>query len=187
MELHGGTVSAASPGLGQGATFTVRLPLKKGLEAGHLPTRLTPGMGVRAALPSLAGVRVLVVDDEAEMRELVATVLAQQRAEVTTASSAAEALEALRLGRPHVIVADVSMPGENGHQLLERIRSLGPQHGGETPAVALSALCAPGEQQRALRAGFQVYVGKPVEPAELISVVAELVASKTTPDTSVVG
>jgi PAS domain S-box-containing protein len=187
VELHGGTVSAASAGAGQGATFTVRLPLKKGLEAVRLPTRPTPGLGVRAALPSLAGVRVLVVDDEAEMRELVAAVLSQQRAEVTTASSAAEALEALRLGRPHVIVADVSMPGENGHQLLEHIRSLGPQHGGATPAVALSALSAPSEQARALRAGFQVYVAKPVEPAELVSVVAELVASKTTPDASVVG
>jgi signal transduction histidine kinase/ActR/RegA family two-component response regulator len=187
VELHGGTVSAASAGTGQGATFTVRLPLKKGLEAVRLPTRPTPGFGVHAALPSLAGVRVLVVDDEAEMRELVATVLSQQRAEVTTASNAAEALDALRLGRPHVIVADVSMPGENGHQLLEHIRSLGPQHGGATPAVALSALSAPSEQARALRAGFQVYVAKPVEPAELVSVVAELVASKTTPDASVVG
>ena len=187
VELHGGTVSAASAGTGQGATFTVRLPLKKGLEAVRLPSRPTPGLGVRAALPSLAGVRVLVVDEETEMLELVAAVLSQQRAEVTTASSAAEALDALRLGRPHVIVADVSMPGANGHPLLEHIRSLAPQHGGATPAVALSALSAPSEQARALRAGFQVYVAKPVEPAELISVVAELVASKTTPDASVVG
>jgi signal transduction histidine kinase/ActR/RegA family two-component response regulator len=185
VELHGGTVSAASTGEGRGATFTVRLPLNKGLEPGRIPSRGTPSGDVRAALPSLAGVRVLVVDDEAEMRELVSTVLGQQQALVTTASSAAEAMEALRLELPHVIVADVAMPGENGHQLLERIRALGPHQGGATPAVALSALSSPGERQRALHAGFQVYVAKPVEPAELVGVVADLVGATTTPDASV--
>jgi CheY-like chemotaxis protein len=180
-------VSAASPGEGRGATFTVRLPLPTGLGAGRVPTRKTPSAGVHAALPSLAGVRVLVVDDEAEMRELVSTLLGQQQAKVTTASSAAEALEALRREHPHVIIADVAMPGENGHQLLERIRALGPHQGGAIPAVALSALSSPGDRQRALLAGFQVYVAKPVEPAELVGVVAGLVGAKTTPDASVVG
>jgi PAS domain S-box-containing protein len=186
VELHGGTVAAASAGEGRGATFTVRLPLHKGLESALIPSRRTPSGGVRATLPSLAGIRVLVVDDEAEMRELVSTVLSQQQAEVTTASSADEAMEVLRLAHPHVIVADVAMPGENGHQLLKRIRGLAPQLGGATPAVALSAFSSPGERQRALQAGFQMYVAKPVEPAELVGVVAELVGVGSTPDASVV-
>ena len=178
---------AQSGGQGQGATFTVRLAARPGLEAGRVQLRRTPALGVPASLPSLQGVRVLVVDDEAEMRELVSTVLAQQRAEVLTAASAAEAMEVLRASRPHVIVADVAMPGEDGHQLLQRIRSLPPQAGGRTPAVALSALAGASEQQRALRVGFQGYVAKPLEPAELVAVVAELVASATTLDASVVG
>jgi PAS domain S-box-containing protein len=187
VELHGGAVLASSAGRDKGATFTVRLPARPELEAGHVPLRRTPVAGIPATLPSLHGVRVLVVDDEAEMRELVSTVLAQQRAEVLTASSAQEALEVLRVGRPHVIVADVAMPGEDGHQLLQRIRSLPPQQGGRTPAVALSALAGAAEQQRALRVGFQGYVAKPLEPAELVGLVAELVAAATTLDASVVG
>jgi CheY-like chemotaxis protein len=112
----------------------------------------------------------------------------QQKAEVLTAASASEAMEVLRIGRPHVIIGDVAMPAEDGHQLLERIRSLPAQHGGRTPAVALSALSSASEQQRrALRVGFQVSVARPVEPSELVGVVAELVASSTTLDASVVG
>ncbi|MGO8971402.1 MAG: PAS domain-containing protein [Myxococcaceae bacterium] len=174
VELHGGTVTAASEGPGQGATFTVRLALVR------------PGASEDAGSARLAGVRVLVVDDEAEMRELLSTVLAQAQASVTTASSAAEALEVLRRERPHLLVADVAMPGVDGYQLLARVRSLAPQHGGQTPAVALSAQSGPGESQRALRAGFQVYVTKPVEPSELVRVVAKLVSSTTTPGAEVV-
>jgi CheY-like chemotaxis protein len=161
--------------------------MRPGLEAGHIPVRRTPSTGIPATLPSLQGVRVLVVDGEAEMRELLNTVLSQQKAEVLTAASASEAMEVLRIGRPRVIVGDVAMPAENGHQLLERIRSLPAQHGGRTPAVALSALSSASEQQRALRVGFQVSVAKPVKPSELVGVVAEPVASSTTLDASVVG
>lgn len=187
VELHGGTASAASPGEGRGATFTVRVPLRRGLPAGHLSTRRTPGTGVRVALPSLSGVRVLVVEAETEMRELLSAVLAEQRAEVSTASGPAEAMDALWTQQPDVLVADVAMLGENGHPLLERIRRLTPQQGGRTPAVALTSRAASGEQQRALHVGFQTCVDKPVEPAELIHAVAELVASKTTPGAPVVG
>jgi PAS domain S-box-containing protein len=187
VELHGGTVSARSSGEGQGATFIVRLSLRPGLEAEHIPLRRTPGTGIPATLSSLQGVRVLVVDDKAETRELLSAILSQQKAEVLTASSASEAMEVLRTGRPHVLLADVAMPGEDGHQLLERIRSLPAQHGGRTPAVALSAFSSAAEEQRALRVGFQTYVTKPVEPAELVGVVKELVASSTTLDASVVG
>ncbi len=174
VELHGGTVTAASEGPGQGATFTVRLAL------------LSPAASLDEGSAQLAGVRVLVVDDEAEMRELVSTVLAQAQAVVSTASSAVEALDVLRRERPHLLVADVAMPGVDGYQLLARVRSLAPQHGGQTPAVALSAQSGPGESQRALRAGFQVYVIKPVEPSELVRVAAKLVASATTAEAPVV-
>ncbi len=177
VELHGGTVTASSGGPGQGATFTVRLALQAEAD---LPARQTPGGGERAAPASLAGVRVLVVDDEAELRELLSAVLGQQHAVVSRAGSAAEGLDVLVREQPHVLVADVAMPGENGYQLLARVRSLPADRGGRTPAVALSAQSGPADRQRALRAGFQVYLAKPVEPAELVRVLAELVASATT-------
>jgi len=180
VELHGGTVTAASGGPGQGATFTVRLALQDVPQPARGPARQTPERGARAAAASLAGVRVLVVDDEAELRELLSTVLGQQHAVVSCAASAGEALDVLLREQPHVLVADVAMPGENGYQLLARIRSLPPDKGGRTPAVALSAQSGPADRQRALRAGFQVYVAKPVEPAELVSILVELVASVTT-------
>jgi len=184
VELHGGTVAAHSAGEGQGATFTVRLALVRGVEPERSPTRRTPSAGVHIAVPSLAGVRVLLVDSEAEMRELLSAVLVQHKARVTTASSVEEAMDALSDARPDVVLADVALPGEDGLQLLARIRRLPQKEGGAIPAVAF---CAPSQEQRALRSGFQACVGKPVEPAELVSVVAELVAPATTPDASVVG
>jgi PAS domain S-box-containing protein len=187
VELHGGTVSAHSKGEGQGATFTVRLALARGVEPDRSPTRRTPSAGVRIALPSLAGVNVLLVDDEAEMRELLSAVLVQQKARVTTACNSEEAMDVLRQARPDVILADVGLPDEDAQQLLTRIRRLPAQQGGGIPAVALSTRSTPGEEQRALRMGFVAYLAKPVEPSELVAVIAELVASTTTPDASVVG
>jgi PAS domain S-box-containing protein len=187
VEAHGGAVSAASPGPGQGASFTVQLPLGSRPEQLRAPRRRSAPLSVSAALGSLGGVRVLVVDDEPDMRELLSTVLGQQRAEVTTASSAAEALELLRRLRPHVLLADVAMPGEDGFHLLERVRGLSPEEGGETPAVALTALTSPDDGARALQAGFQLHLCKPVEPAELVAAVAVLVGAGTTVDVPVVG
>jgi PAS domain S-box-containing protein len=187
VELHGGTVAATSRGTGQGATFTVRIPLCGAPDGGRIPTPRTPAAGVPATLPSLVGVRVLVVDDDADMRELVSTVLCQQQAEVVSAGSAIEAMRLLARRAPHVIVADVAMPGEDGYQLLEQIRRLPDESGGRTPAVALTARSGAETQVRALAAGFQAHLPKPVEPWELVSAVADLIASSTTVDGPVRG
>jgi signal transduction histidine kinase/ActR/RegA family two-component response regulator len=174
VELHRGTVSADSPGLGRGATFTVRLPLVAGrLPAGALAGPVA-GSAVVQRFPELQGVRVLVVDDEADARDLVATVLQQCGAEVTAAGSAAEALDALDRVRPHVLISDVSMPGVDGYALIDRVRALGLDRGGRTPAVALTAYARAEDRERALAVGFQMHLAKPVEPADLVEVVSRL-------------
>jgi len=171
VTLHRGSVSAASEGLNRGATFTVRIPLAPLRTEG----RLTPGTvtGVDR-LPPLAGVRVLVVDDDADARELITAVLGQSGAEVVTAASTAEALNALARARPHVLVSDLSMPGDDGYALLERVRALGLDRDGRVPAVALTAFARADDRARALAAGYAVHISKPVEPAALVEVVARL-------------
>jgi CheY-like chemotaxis protein len=122
----------------------------------------------------LSGVRVLVVDDEADARELVRRVLEASNAIVITASSAAEGLELLRRERPHVLLSDIGMPEEDGYALLRKIRDLPPSEGGSIPAGALTAFARSEDRRRALMAGFQLHVPKPVEPTELLAVVANL-------------
>ncbi|WP_437751588.1 PAS domain-containing hybrid sensor histidine kinase/response regulator [Sorangium sp. So ce1389] len=182
VELHGGTVEVASPGEGMGAMFTVKLPL-----AGVSPQ--APGATQRAAsacaealvgYPSaeLTGVRVLVVDDQPDAREVAQRVLEECAASVTTAGSAAEAMAALERERPDVLVSDLGMPCEDGFQLIQRVRGLGPARGGATPAVALSALARAEDRARALGAGYQAHVAKPLDPAEFVGVVAALVRER---------
>jgi len=171
VTLHRGTVTAASAGPDQGATFTVRIPLA--------PLRMaavTSSVATTAAdrLPPLAGVRVLVVDDDADARDLVTAVLGQSGAEVMTASSTVEALDALGRVRPHVLVSDLSMPGDDGYALLQRVRALGLDREGRLPAVALTAFARAEDRARALAVGYAVHVSKPVEPNELVEVVARL-------------
>ncbi|XXX71731.1 PAS domain S-box protein [Sorangium sp. So ce134] len=184
VELHGGTVAVASPGEGLGATFTVTLPL-----AGVSPQ--APGAAQRPAsaraealadypAAELTGVRVLVVDDQPDAREVAQRVLEECAACVTTAGSAAEAMAALERERPDVLVSDLGMPGEDGFQLIRRVRGLGPARGGATPAVALSALARAEDRARALGAGYQAHVAKPLDPAELVGVVAALVRQRAT-------
>ena len=176
VELHGGSVSVRSAGVGAGATFLVRLPVSL---AGDPPAGIRGHPTASSAavdLPgvSLAGVRLLLVDDERDTLDLFAQVLAPTGAEIEMASSTAEAMVCFERHRPHVLVADVEMPGEDGYALIDRVRALGPTRGGDVPAVAVTAYGRVEDRVRLLAAGFNMHVPKPVEPAELIAVVATL-------------
>ncbi|BAZ20065.1 multi-sensor hybrid histidine kinase [Kalymmatonema gypsitolerans NIES-4073] len=177
VELHGGTVRAESPGIGQGATFIVNLPQKvvatKTSEAKQLLS--TPDTQVvENDLPNLGGLRVLVVDDEPDACQLLSTVLKQHEAQVIAVSSASEALVALQKFQPDVLVSDIGMPQEDGYSLIRKIRALPGEKGGRTPAVALTAYARAEDRIKALNAGFQLHVAKPVNPTELAAVVANL-------------
>ena len=172
VTLHRGTVTAASEGQNRGAIFTVRIPLAP-LRTAARVTSSGAALDLDR-LPPLTGVRVLVVDDDPDARDLVTAVLGQSGADVVTASSTVEALDALARARPHVLVSDLSMPGDDGYALLQRVRALGLDHDGRVPAVALTAFARAEDRARALAAGYAVHVSKPVEPAELVEVVARL-------------
>ncbi|HEX8688431.1 MAG TPA: PAS domain-containing protein [Pyrinomonadaceae bacterium] len=174
VELHGGTVEAESPGGGLGATFNVRLPAAEDSRAaaGGAGSALP---AEPPALPSLEGVKVLAVDDEADARKLVTEILERCGARVRTASSAGEAFESLRAWRPHVLLSDIGMPGADGYVLIQRIRELPAELGGETPAAALTAYGGAEDRARILSSGYQRHVAKPVEPSELAAVVRSLV------------
>jgi signal transduction histidine kinase/ActR/RegA family two-component response regulator len=186
VELHGGTVLAESAGEGKGSTFTVSLPISP-LRAAPIerppPVRLI-GFGPELRCPpELAGVRVLVVDDEPDARELLAAVLAPCKAEVTTAASTAEAFALFQERRPDILVSDIGMPGEDGYALIRKVRSLPAIAGGRTPAVALTAYARMEDRTRTLLAGFNMHVPKPVEPSELLIVLASLNATFRAADT----
>jgi PAS domain S-box-containing protein len=167
VEAHGGEVQAASEGPGRGATFTVRLPLAP---AG---TRLGADPGLREG-DGLQGVHVLLVDDERDTREVVRELLQRHHARVTEAASADEALDLLSTARPDVIVSDIAMPGQDGYALIRRVRALPEAEGGVTPAVALTAFARVEDRTRAMLAGFQNHVAKPVDPAELVAALGAL-------------
>jgi PAS domain S-box-containing protein len=183
VELHGGTVEARSPGEGKGATFIVTLPLAPVQaapdgdgEPGQL--RRTAGASTADATDAfradLRGIVVLVVDDERDARDLVRRLLGECEAQVVTAASAAEALPLLSSHRPHVLISDIGMPDIDGYEFLRRVRGLGHEQGGGIPAVALTAFARSEDRTRAVLAGYQMHLAKPVEPAELIAVVASL-------------
>lgn len=173
VELHGGTVQADSPGEGQGATFTVRLPL--------LPSRPQSDQDTNYSEPflDLNGVDILVVDDEADTREFVAFLLQQYGARVRAVSSAYEALTALTQSVPDVLLSDIGMPEIDGYMLMQQVRTLPPEQGGQIPAIALTAYAGEINYQLAIAAGFQSHVSKPVEPAELVSAIASLAKPST--------
>jgi signal transduction histidine kinase/ActR/RegA family two-component response regulator len=174
VELHGGTVRAASSGEQQGTTFVVALPLSaiRVDEARDRPAERKP-----AAWPAeivLAGAKILVVDDEPDARELVQSVLVAAQAEVVTAASADEALALLASARPDVIVSDIGMPVRDGYQLMRAVRGLPAASGGKTPAVAMTAFARSEDRTRAMLAGYQVHVTKPIEPYEIVVIIASL-------------
>ena len=178
-ELHGGSIRVESAGKGQGSTFTVSLPLT--LARGELDSAIEPRQLEPAAPPvmpdmsgSIAGLKVLVVDDESDSRELVRRLLEDCDADVTTAASASEALEQTRAKRPDLIISDIGMPGEDGYSLIRKVRALGPDHGGSVPAIALTAYARSQDRMQSVLAGYQMHIPKPVEPAELITIVASL-------------
>jgi signal transduction histidine kinase/ActR/RegA family two-component response regulator len=181
VELHGGTVRAESEGDGKGATFTVRLPLVPARKAGDGDGAAVPppsAVETRRAVEcpdKLDGLRVLVVDDEADTLDLIKVLLAQCGAEVSTATSSAEALGLFAESTPDVIISDIGMPGEDGFELIRKVRELPPERGGRTPAVALTAYARAADRLRVLRSGYQMHVAKPVELAELVAVVANVV------------
>jgi PAS domain S-box-containing protein len=188
IELHGGAVEADSQGEGRGSIFTINLPVRavrgeRETRRGGERERRRVGRSVSPSPPllvppSLSGLWMLVVDDEADARELLTVLLKQYGARVTAAASVAEALAALRQDesgkRPDVIISDISMPDEDGYMLMRRVRQLPPEEGGRIPAVALTAFERASDRVRALSAGFQFHVPKPVEPDELAMVIANL-------------
>jgi signal transduction histidine kinase len=171
VELHAGSVEAYSAGEGKGSRFVVRLPTRPGAVASHAADE--------AASPitssMLAGVRLLVVDDEPGARELIANVLQGYGAQVILAESGQAALTKLFEERPNVLVADLAMPGMDGYALIEQVRALDPDFGGQTPAIAVTGYASPLDRLRALQAGYQNHVAKPVEPQELAIVIASLI------------
>ncbi len=179
VEVHGGTVHAESSGEGQGTTFTVKLPLLAVGPTTIEPERVHPALGGRVPFicsPRLDGLRILIVDDDADMRDLLTYTLEVCGAEVRVATSANEAISLLTtsLTPMHILISDIGMPDEDGYALLRRIRALKPERGGRIPAIALTAYARTQDRTAALLAGFQSHVAKPVEPAELIAVLANL-------------
>src|SRR5215510_8840080 len=177
VELHGGTAQADSPGEGQGATFTVTLPVKALREEMNELEPAAPSAEYADSLTDaimLDGLRVMIVDDEAEARDLLTAMLTRHGAEVKACASAAEALEGIERWRPSLLVSDIGMPGEDGYALIGKLRALGPERGGSIPAVALTAYARSEDRMRALTSGFQVHVPKPIEAGELVVVIASL-------------
>jgi signal transduction histidine kinase/CheY-like chemotaxis protein len=184
-ELHGGTVEASSPGKGCGATFTIRLPLAVAQERGEglkreTPESIWPKNKVDAPprpLPSLEGVRALLVDDEQDTLNMLAVMLTEYGATVQTAASAADALEVLQWYKPDVLVSDLALPDEDGFSFIGKVRELEAKKGWRIPAVALTAYVRIEDRTRALSAGFNMFVPEPVEPSELITAIANLAES----------
>jgi PAS domain S-box-containing protein len=175
VELHGGETWAESDGLGLGAAFHVRLPVRAVRPASD-DDHASPRTIRELVLPSvrLDGLRVLVVDDEPDARELLAELLEGRGAESFSADCAAEARRAIAIARPHVIISDIAMPEEDGYDFIRSVRALATQHGGTTPAIALTAHARREDRVRALGAGFTSYVHKPVDVEELIRLVQNL-------------
>jgi signal transduction histidine kinase len=184
VELHGGTVQAASPGPDQGSTFTVRLPLVVPRVPAPPPRRPAVALAddpEAQADTRLDGVAVLLVEDEPDTLDLVTTILRDRGAEVEAVASTREALEALSRRAPDVLLSDIGLPGEDGLALIRAVRELPESAGGRLPAIALTAYAREQDRMQALRAGFQAHVAKPIRPPELVKIVARVAASTVRP------
>jgi len=171
VELHGGTVSAESAGTGQGATFSASFPLLT--DRGPIAV-MHSGEVHASEFRSLDGLRVLLVDDERETREIISTVVERTGAEVKSCTSAREALAELVDWRPDVILSDIAMPDEDGYSFINRVRSLSQEQGGNTPAAALTAYAREEDRKLALAAGYQMHIAKPIGAGQLVMMIAKL-------------
>jgi PAS domain S-box-containing protein len=182
IEQHGGTVRVDSEGEERGATFTIELPAANrqspSSRADRAPTSLPSPQTSDLQLRDLSRVKVLVVDDEPDARELINRILSDCHAEVRTAASARQAMAAIVEAIPDVLVSDLGMPDVDGFELLAQVRALKPDQGGNIPAVALTAFARSEDRLLALEAGFRAHISKPVEPSELIATVASMVARR---------
>jgi signal transduction histidine kinase len=188
IELHGGTIAVASEGIGKGTSFLMTLPVR--LPAvdvvPHVEQRAVSRDLSSESYLSLNGVSVLIVDDEADAREVLTLLLEERGAEVTAVGSAAAALRLLKKKRvPDVLVSDVGMPGVDGHALLRKLRTLPENEGGQVPAVALTAYATANDSAKALAAGFTRHVAKPIVPSEIVEIIASLAEARRKPDARV--
>jgi PAS domain S-box-containing protein len=177
VELHGGVVRADSEGPGKGSTFTIEFPTVISPEPRH--NHVSRDRLNADSVPSLDGVRVLVVEDEEDARELLSTILSDSGAHVTSLGSCAEAMEYMKAAaaeqRPKVIVSDIGMAREDGYHLIQQLRQLPPERGGALPAIAVTGYAAPEDHTRALSAGYQRHVSKPVDPVALVKAISEAI------------
>jgi len=180
VELHSGTVGVTSAGVGRGATFTVMLPLitthQRAKSNGKRSEKTNEDSSISRAL---RGVRVLVVDDETDTRDLLKAVLSNHGARVTTASSAEAALNLIPRVKPHVLISDIGMPGTDGYALMRKVRSLPPERGGQVPAVALTAYAREQDRHRAIEAGYQLHLAKPIEVEQLSASITLLISDRS--------
>lgn len=178
VELHGGVVHAHSEGERKGSEFIVELPMQVSARSSgpEDQSRVHPGAGgrVSGAMPSLAGLRILIVDDEIDAREVIAEILREAGAEVAAAASAHQALDLVERWEPDVLISDIGMPGEDGYALIRKVRALPPDKRGRIPAIALTAYARTQDRLKILSNGYQMHVPKPIEPIELVTVVASL-------------
>jgi signal transduction histidine kinase/CheY-like chemotaxis protein len=178
VELHGGAVAVASEGVGKGTELTVSIPLVAEGTFGAMRGSDRPAPG---PLSTLAGVRVVVVDDEQDARDLLTAVLEQAGASVTSVGSAAEAMHAIHERPPTLLVSDIGMPGEDGYALIARVRALPAESGGRVPAVAVTAFTREDDRARVLRAGYTAHVAKPIDPAALVTLVSNVTTRASIP------
>jgi CheY-like chemotaxis protein len=183
VDLHSGSVRASSEGLGKGATFCIELPaMAASAPVPEVPSDLPMHAGATPSAidrPSLDGLVVLVIDDERDTLDLVRRVLADCGAKVFVAESARAGLEMLLREKPDILISDIGMPEEDGYTLIRQVRALKARQGGKIPAAAVSAFARPEDRTKALRAGYQMHLAKPVDPTELTAVVASLATRKT--------